>query len=299
MFIYGDFMETFLDILLDTCLDCVRLLPFLFIAFLLIEALEHYSSAFSKKVLERVGKAGPVLGALCGCIPQCGFSVLAANLFAGGMISPGTLIAVFLSTSDEAVIILLGNPGYLKEIAMLILTKLIIAVAAGYVTDLLFSKRIMEPRRAGELCEHCGCHDEEEEHEKHSGLHHVLIPALRHTLQIFIYLFIFILALNLIVELIGEEAFSGFLLVDSVFQPFLAALIGFIPNCAASVILTQLYLNGVLSFASVIAGLCTGAGAGLLVLLRVNRHRKETAKILALLYGYAVAAGVILFLAGA
>lgn len=293
-------MGTFTDILLDTILDCARLLPFLFIAFLLIEALEHYSSDLSKKALEKVGKAGPVIGALCGCVPQCGFSVLAANLFAGGVISPGTLIAVFLSTSDEAIIIILGNPGYLKEIGTLIVAKIIIAVAAGYITDFFFAKRIMEPRRAGELCEHCGCHDhdEEDEHEEHEGLHHVLIPALRHTAQILIYLFIFLLVLNMIVELIGEEAFSGFLLVDTIFQPFLAAVIGFIPNCAASVILTQLYLNGVLSFSSVIAGLCTSAGAGLLILFRVNRHRKESVKIIALMYVYAVAAGVILFLAG-
>lgn len=293
-------MGEIFDILLETVLDCARLLPFLFIAFLLIELLEHYSSDLSRRALEKVGKAGPVIGALCGCVPQCGFSVLAANLFAGGVISPGTLIAVFLSTSDEAVIILLGNPGYLKEIGTLIAAKVAIAVAAGYLTDLLFSKHIAEPRRAGELCDHCGCHDhdEDEEHEKHEKLHHVLIPALRHTGQILIYLFIFLLALNIVVELIGEDAFSRFLLVDTVFQPFLAAVIGFIPNCAASVILTQLYLTGVLSFSSVIAGLCTGAGAGLLVLLRVNKHRKESAKIIALMYVYAVAAGVILFLAG-
>lgn len=125
-----------------------------------------------------------------------------------------------------------------------------------------------------------------------------MVPALRHTAQILIYLFIFLLALNVVVELIGEDAFSRFLLVDTVFQPLLAAVIGFIPNCAASVILTQLYLNGVLSFSSVIAGLCTGAGAGLLILLRVNKHRKESVKIIALMYVYAAVAGVILFLAG-
>lgn len=293
-------MVLFLDILLDTVLDCLRLLPFLIIAFLLIEALEHYSSEFSKKALEKVGKAGPIIGALCGCVPQCGFSVLAANLFAGGVISPGTLVAVFLSTSDEAIIILLGSPGSLNKIGALMAAKIVIAIAAGYLTDLVFAKHIMEPRRAGELCDNCGCHDheEEDEHGKHEGLHHVLLPALRHTVQILIYLFIFLLILNAATEWIGEDAFSRFLLVDSVFQPFLAAIIGFIPNCAASVMLTQLYLNGVLSFSSVIAGLCTGAGAGLLVLLRVNKHRKESIKIIALMYVYAVAAGVLLFLIG-
>ncbi len=283
-------MEVFLEILKDTCLDCLRLLPFLFAAFLLIEALEHYSSDFTRRILRDFGKAGPVIGALCGCVPQCGFSVLAANLFAGGVISPGTLVAVFLSTSDEAVLILLGNPGYLKEIAGLILAKVLIAIAAGYLTDLVFARFFAVGKTESDLCGHCGCHD-------HGG-HNILIPALRHTGRIMIYLFIFILGLNVVMTLLGEDTFSKILLGNTVFQPLLTALIGFIPNCAASVFITELYLNGVLSFSSVIAGLCTGAGAGLLVLLRVNRHRKENAAILVLMYVYAVAAGVILFLAG-
>lgn len=280
-------METFLNILLDTCLDCVKLLPFLFIAFLLIEMLEHYSTDITRNFLKKVGKAGPVIGALVGCVPQCGFSVLAANLFAGGVISPGTLIAVFLSTSDEAVIIILGNPGYLKEMAFLIIAKIIIAISAGYVTDLFFARYISEEKKESDLCGHCGCNE-------HGG-HGIWLPALRHTGRIMIYLFIIILALNTVMELLGEETFSKILLGDTIFQPFLAALIGFIPNCAASVFLTELYLNGVLSFPAVIAGLCTGAGAGLLVLLRENRHKKENIKIIVLMYIYAVTAGLILY----
>ena len=310
-------METFFDILLDTCMDCLKLLPFLLIAFLLIEALEHYSSDFTRNLLQKVGKAGPVIGALAGCVPQCGFSVLAANLFAGGLVSPGTLIAVFLSTSDEAIIIILGNPGYLKEIGALIAAKIFVAIIAGYFTDLVLARRLFEPKKEGELCEneHCGCHEDDDHdedgehdghenhaghgsHHSHGGVHHVLLPALRHTWRIAIYLFLIILALNAVMELLGQETFSKILLGDTIFQPFLAAVIGFIPNCAASVFLTQLYLNGVLSFPAVIAGLCTGAGAGLLVLLRVNRHKKENITIIALMYIYAVAAGMILFLAG-
>lgn len=279
-------MQVFLDILIDTCQDCVKLLPFLFGAFLLIEVLEHYSTDLTRKALEKVGKLGPVIGALCGCIPQCGFSVLAANLFAGGLVSPGTLIAVFLSTSDEAIIIILGHPGYLKEIGTLIAAKLVIAIAAGYLTDIAFAKHISEPKTESELCDHCGCHE-------HGG-HNVLIPALRHTGQILLYLFIVIFALNTVMELLGEESFSKLFLGGTIFQPLLAALIGFIPNCAASVFITELYLNGVLSFASAIAGLCTGAGAGLLVLLRVNKHKKENIKIIILMYIYAAAAGLIL-----
>jgi len=277
------------EIFTETIIDCLKQLPFLFAAYLVIELLENYSGEITGKVLEKFGKAGPVIGALCGCVPQCGFSVLAANLFAGGLVSPGTLVAVFLATSDEAVIILLGNPGYLKEISALIAAKIIIAVICGYITDIFLARFISEPRKERELCEHCGCHDEE-------GHHHILIPALKHTGMIIAYIFIFTLALNCVTGVIGEERFSELLLGNTVFQPLISAVIGFIPNCAASVILTQLYIAGVLSFPAVISGLCTGAGAGLLVLLRVNRHRKETAKIIALMYVYAAAAGVILYL---
>ncbi len=275
----------FLDVLFDTVIDCVKLLPFLFIAFLLIEVLEHYASESLRQGLWKVRKAGPIIGALCGCIPQCGFSVLAANLYAGGVISTGTLMSVFLATSDEALIIIFANPGYLKDMGLLILVKLIISVAAGYITDMLLSKHIKEQKAEGDLCRKCGC----------GHTHSVIKPALRHTFKIFIYLFVIMLILDLCVEGVGKEAFSNVLLGNSIFQPFIAALIGFIPNCAASVILTQLYLEGIISFASVTAGLCTGAGAGLLVLYKVNaRHMKENVKITVLLYAFAVIAGCIL-----
>ena len=155
-------MDLIIETLFHACVhagvDCLKMLPFLFAAFLLIEALEHHGSRKLARGLARVGKAGPVAGALVGCIPQCGFSVIAANLYAGGVISPGTLLAVFVATSDEAVLILLGNPGSAGEVLPLLAGKILIAVLAGYVTDLVLRGRIEEPREVGELCHHCGCH---------------------------------------------------------------------------------------------------------------------------------------------
>lgn len=278
-------MELLFHTLEHAVIDCLKMLPFLFAAFLLIEALEHYSGNLSARVMEKVGKAGPVAGALAGCVPQCGFSVMAANLYAGGVVSVGTLLAVFLATSDEAVLILLGNPGRAGDVLEILAVKAVIAVVVGYAADLLLKDRLSSEKTCGNLCEHCGCQQE------HAG---IILPAWRHTFRLFIYLFLFTWVLNLVIEVFGIEALSELLLGDTIFQPVIAALIGLIPNCAASVILTQLYLGGAISFASVVAGLCTGAGAGLIVLFKVNRNRRENIKIMIVLYITAVAAGLLL-----
>lgn len=278
-------MEMIKDVILDTSFDCLKMLPFLFMAFILIEALEHYSSEFTEKLLVKVGKAGPIVGAVAGCVPQCGFSVMAANLYAGGIISVGTLLSVFIATSDEAVLIMLGNPGAIREVGSLLAAKVLIAIAAGYIVDIFLKNRISVPKASGNLCDDCGCHGEE------PG---VLKPAWHHTVKIFVYLFIFTGILNLCVEIFGIKRLSAFLLGDTIFQPVIAAVIGLIPNCAASVILTQLYLSGAISFASVIAGLCTGAGIGLVVLCKVNRDKRENFKIIGVLLVIAVIAGVLL-----
>ena len=220
-------MEMIIDVLADALADCLKMLPFLFTAFLLIEGLEHYSTKLTRKALEDVDKAGPVVGALVGCVPQCGFSVMASNLYAGGIISVGTLLSVFLATSDEAVLILLGNPDQGKTVLTLLAVKVVIAVVAGYIIDLFLQKQIATPKECGNLCDHCGCHDH------HAGL---LKPALRHTIKIFLYLFVFTAILNFIIEVIGIQTLSEYLLADSIFQPVIAALIGLIPNCAASVV---------------------------------------------------------------
>ena len=273
------------DAVMDTTFDCLKMLPFLFVAFILIEALEHYSSDFNAKALAKVGKAGPVVGAVAGCVPQCGFSVMAANLYAGGIISVGTLLSVFIATSDEAVLIIMSNPERIREVGVLLAAKVIIAVTAGYIIDIFFRNQIATVKESGNLCKDCGCDEED------AG---IWKPAWHHTIRIFIYLFIFTGILNLCIEIFGIEQLSKFLLGNTIFQPVIAAIIGLIPNCAASVILTQLYLNGAISFASVIAGLCTGAGVGLVVLFKMNRNRRENLKIVGVLFLVAVAAGMII-----
>ena len=160
-----------------------------------------------------------------------------------------------------------------------------IAVVAGYIIDLFLQKQIATPKECGNLCDHCGCHDH------HAGL---LKPALRHTIKIFLYLFVFTAILNFIIEVIGIQTLSEYLLADSIIQPVIAALIGLIPNCAASVVITQLYISGAISFASAISGLCTGAGIGLVVLFKVNRDKRENIKIVLTLYALSVIAGMVL-----
>ena len=273
------------DICIDACIDVVKMLPFLYVAFILIEALEHYSTDFTEQILKKVGKAGPVVGALAGCIPQCGFSVMAANLYAGGIISTGTLLAVFIATSDEAILIMLGNPGCTGKVLPLLGIKIVFAVVVGYITDIFLSRYVTVHKESGGLCEHCGCH------KSGSG---ILKSAWNHTVKVTIYLFLFTVVLNLCIEVMGIQKLSEVLLGNSLIQPAIAALIGLIPNCAASVMLTQLYLNEAISFASVISGLCSGAGIGLVVLFRMNKNKYENLKILGLLYAFAVAAGVIL-----
>lgn len=279
-----------LGIFLDTLTDALKMLPFLFAAFCLIELLEHHAGEKLSRFFARAGKAGPAVGALLGCVPQCGFSVLSANLYAGGVITLGTLCAVFLSTSDEAILLLAATPSATPDILKLLLAKVLIGVAAGYLVDFLSRKKKDSELQLKDLCdhEHCGCHE-------HSG---VLRPALLHTAKIFGFVFLITLVLNFLVEFLGHERLETLLLHDSVFQPFLTALFGFIPNCAASVLLTQLYLEGALQFGAVVSGLCTGAGAGLLVLFRENRNPKDNLKILGILYVAAVVPGVILQILG-
>ena len=279
------------DILADTLLDSLKILPFLFLAFVIMELLEHRANGKIERFFAKAGKAGPAAGALLGCVPQCGFSVLCANLYSGGVVTLGTLIAVFLSTSDEAVLLLAAAPQQLPALFKLLLCKVVIAVAAGYLVDFFGRKRNRQSVGSlHEICdhEHCGC-------EKHNN---IWIPALLHTVKIFGFLLLFTFLLNFLVALLGHERLETLLLHDSVFQPLAAALLGFLPNCAASVLLTQLYLEGTLSFGAVVAGLCTGAGAGLLVLFRENRHVKDNLKIMAILYAVAVVSGVLLQAAG-
>ena len=280
-------LEHLPHLLLHSFLDALKMLPFLFAAYLVLEFIEHRSSSKLEKVLgsRRLGVLG---GALLGCLPQCGFSVAASNFYAGRVISVGTLAAVFLATSDEAVLLMLAHPEAYPMMAVLLGTKLAVGIAAGFGIDLLFRRFGQKKEGAEEaihdLCgqEHCHCE------------HGICLSALRHTVSLFLFLFVVLFAIEFCVEWIGEERLASLLLEGSVFQPFAAALVGFIPNCAGSVLLTELYLAGGISFGSVVAGLCTGAGVGWLVLWRVNRRWKENLCFMAALYVVAVAAGLLL-----
>lgn len=281
------------DILLDAVVDTLKVLPFLFLAFLLIEFLEHKAQDKIKHLFTRAGSAGPAIGTILGCIPQCGFSVMSANLYASGIITLGTLVAVFLSTSDEAIILLVTVHNSSFEIFKLVVTKIIIALIFGYVLYFIEKKVHKEHHHhhSHDLCEHdhCGC-------DENSG---VLRPALIHTVKVFGFLLLFTLLIDLAVAFIGMDKLSHLLLSDSVFQPFLSAIIGFIPNCASSVLLTQLYIEGTLSFGALIAGLCTNAGAGMLILFRDKSKLKENFKIVGIMYICSVIPGIILHLAEA
>lgn len=283
-----------LDVLIDTLIDGIKLLPFLFVAYLIMEILEHKTSNKTKNIIQKSGKFGPLFGGILGIFPQCGFSAIAANLYAGRIITLGTLIAIFLSTSDEMLPILISEAAPIDVILKILGIKLIIGVIAGFIIDLvinLTSKKAKDndEEKIGDICEHEHCHCNEDG---------VLKSSIKHTLSIFIYILIVTLILNTLIHIIGEDKLSSFILNMPILGPIIAGLIGLIPNCASSVILTQLYLTNVISSATMISGLLVGAGVGILILFRVNKDIKENSKIIVLLYAIGVIAGIMLELCG-
>ncbi len=288
-------MGLFLDVFKDSAVDCVKMLPFLFLAFYLLEVVEQHASDQMTVMLGRSGGLGPLIGSLLGSVPQCGFSIMASDFFASGVISMGTLLAVYLSTSDEAIIILLTDPEHAKDILFLVLTKIIIGTLGGYIVLFVerrfFKRDPVKARKAAEIIRRRTGSDAA---AVKPGFRDLLIPAWNHTKEVFVYLFIFTFLIGFMMEAFGNSVIESIFLSGSAFQPLVASVIGLIPNCAASIMLTQLYMDGVLSFGSAVAGLCSSAGLGLLVLFRMNRSMKENVTVLAFLVVIAVTAGSIL-----
>lgn len=277
-----------LEILIDTLVDSIKLLPFLFIAYLIMEYIEHKTSEKSKQAIKKSGKFGPLIGGILGIFPQCGFSAAASNLYAGRIITLGTLIAIFLSTSDEMLPILISEAVPFQIILKILFIKLVIGIIAGFIIDIIIGrikKKNEEKDQIRDMCEHEHCHCEEGS---------ILKSSIKHTLNIFIFIIIVSLILNVAIHFVGEDNLSNLILNNSILGPIIAGLIGLIPNCASSVILTKLYLTNVISIATMLAGLLVNAGLGILVLFRVNKTIKENIKILVLLYLIGVMAGIML-----
>lgn len=278
-------MHALLHSLEHTFLDSIKLLPFLFIAFLIIELIEHKLSDKTKKVISKSGKFGPILGSLLGLIPQCGFSVLATNLYITRIVSLGTLISIYLSTSDEMLVILLSKNASISTIIPLLAVKFFVGMISGFIIDFILRNK-KKKSETYSICEdeHCGC-----EHEEN-----LFKSSFIHTIKTFIFIFIVTFIITLLFELFGEEHLSKILLKDTLLSPFITSLIGLIPNCASSVILTELYLSGAINFASIISGLLTGSGVAILVLFKTNKNLKENFSILGLVYFIGVLTGIII-----
>ena len=279
-------MHGFFEIVEHTLIDSVKILPFLFITYLLMEYIEHKTSNKVKQVIEKSGKLGPLLGGLVGIVPQCGFSVSATNLYAARVISLGTLISVYLTTSDEMLPILISENISATTILSILGIKLVIGVLAGFIIDFVLRKlnKNKLEEKIVDICEHEHCHCEDG----------IIKSSIKHTVSIFIYIVIITFVLNGIITLIGEETISHFVSKNVVLGTVVAGLIGLIPNCASSVILTQLFVENVISMPILISGLCVNAGVGLLVLFRINKNLKENLKITGLLYAIGVISGILL-----
>lgn len=281
-------MDRALHVLEHSVIDTLYLIPFLFVTYLVMEWLEHKTGGKTEAAIQRAGAAGPIVGALVGVVPQCGFSAAAATLWAGRVITLGTLFAVFLSTSDEMLPIFIAEQVPLDVILKIIGAKLVIGMIMGFIVDAVLRvvRRIDSPLHIHDLCEqdHCHCHDEG------GG---ILKSAIKHTLQVTGFIFAITIVLNGVLEVVGEDVLAEFLSANPVLSVFGSALVGLVPNCAASIVIAQLYLEGALGSGAMLAGLLVSAGVGLLVLMRTNRRLKENILIIVALYSIGVAWGLI------
>lgn len=283
-----------MESLMDTIKDTVTLIPFLFITYLVMEWLERKTEDQSVALLSRIGKFSHVLGAGIGLIPQCGFSAGAASLYSGGVITAGTLISVFLSTSDEMIPIFVSSSVAPATIGKILAAKFVIALISGIAVDAashVIRYGFHADKHIHDLCErdHCGC-----ENEEGSIIHSALV----HTLKITGFIFIVSLALSLLLGYAGAETVASILTAVPVLATILTGVIGLIPNCAASVVNTQMYLEGLLTCGQLMSGLLVGAGVGLLVLFRSNNHYKENIAITGTLLVLGICWGILIDMLG-
>lgn len=275
------------DILFDTVLDSIKILPFLFFTYLLMEFLEHNTGNKARERIRHAGQFGPLWGGLLGIVPQCGFSTAASSLYAGRVITVGTLLAVFLSTSDEMLPIMISEAVPLPVMAKILAAKAVIAIISGMAVEFFYVKLLK--RREEEMDIHVVC---EEEHCRcEDG---ILKSAVKHTVKILFYILLISLVLNLMIGIIGNDTLESLFVGVPVVGELVAALVGLVPNCASSVVITQLYLDGIIGAGEMMSGLLVNAGVGILVLLRLNRDRKQNAGIIAALYGIGVFWGVVI-----
>lgn len=290
----------------DAFFDTLKALPILYLVYLLVAFFSH------KNILKTSKKTGPLLASALGQIPQCGFSGVMADLYSKKHITMGTLLAVFIATSDEAIPIMLSQPQSITIILCLLAIKFVSGVVFGYFVDyvLIRKRNVVPAKELNSSChfsgiedeeDHCYCHAEHHKNEiKVKKLDHdhcadnIFLHALKHTLDIAFYLLLASIIINLLIYFIGIENISSLLVSNSIFQPLLVGLFGLIPSCAISVLFVQLFFSGVLSFGSLIAGLCAGAGLGLVILFTKNKNIKENFLILSLLYIFSVIIGMVI-----
>lgn len=271
------------DVISDTIIDGAKLVPFLFLTYLAMEYLEHRTGGQAQRLVQRAGKMGPLIGGVLGVIPQCGFSAAASNLYAGRVVSLGTLLAIYLSTSDEMLPVLISEQAPTGLILRILSGKVFIGVLAGFVIDLACSGKQEQPH-IHNICEQEHCHCEEG----------ILRSAARHTLKITVFILLVTFILNLILHFVGEDVLAGMVLNRPALGSLLSGIVGLIPNCASSVVITQLYLQGAMSAGAMMSGLLAGSGVGVAVLFRVNHDRRENLRVAALLYLIGVMSGILI-----
>ncbi len=280
-----------LDAFLDALIDCIKMLPILYLAYLLMEFFEHRAGKKPCRIVSKVGRAGPIAGSLLGLVPQCGFSGAVAGFFAAGIVTLGTVFAVFIATSDEMLPILLSSKIEMATILKILLFKFLGGLIIGFIVDIFYRKKKRDHHHGDcahkdihSLCEreHCSCHKQ-----------NVFLSALIHSLKVLLMIFGVTLALNLIFAYGGEEMLKNFVLNKPILAEMTVGLIGLIPNCSASVLITNLYVSGAISVGAMMAGLMANAGVGLIVLFRLNKSIRQNVAITALLYVFGVLGGIV------